>query len=124
MIKILLVGCGGILGAVTRYAVNVYISNRIYSLFPWATFSINMVGSFLLGLFLIIFHEDNFILFIGTGFLGSFTTLSTFSYEGIQLLKKEKIKLFIAYVLGSFMMGIIFAYAGIITGKFIIESFK
>ncbi len=85
----LLVGAGGFLGAVARFLVGTWIVGRYGAAFPWATFAINVSGSFLLGLLMTLFLArivgDPWRLFLAVGFLGAYTTFSTFEYESARL---------------------------------------
>lgn len=88
-----LVGIGGMLGALSRFLLSTWITSKASSRFPFATWIINISGSFCLGI-LAAYHLKNTIpewtwLLLGTGFLGAFTTFSTFAYETILLLKKR-----------------------------------
>jgi CrcB protein len=117
----LFVGVGGILGAITRFLLGKWLSNKISSTFPVGTWFINLSGSFVLGL-LAFLHmgsqiQDWVWLFIGTGFLGAYTTFSTFGYETIQLLQNKKTKLAIYYVTTSVFLGVIFALVGSLIAK-------
>jgi CrcB protein len=90
MINILFVGIGGFLGSVARYLLGGWISNRYRGAFPIATFLINVSGSFILGLFLTLTTERVFVdprwrLFVSVGFIGAYTTFSTFEYETERL---------------------------------------
>jgi CrcB protein len=85
------VGAGGFLGAIARYAVGGWISSRYRGQFPIATFAINVTGSFVLGLFLTVATErialdPRWRLFVAVGFVGAYTTFSTFEYESERLL--------------------------------------
>ena len=86
----LIVGAGGFFGAITRFLVTTAISSRYGSHFPWATFVINVTGSFVLGLLatLIAGHvltNPNWRLAVTIGFIGAYTTFSTFEYESAAL---------------------------------------
>ena len=85
----LIVGMGGLLGAIARFLLNVWVTGRYGHQFPWATFGINVSGSFLLGLlmtlFLARFISDPWRLFLMVGFLGAYTTFSTFEYDSARL---------------------------------------
>lgn len=103
-------------GAITRYALGNFISNKSKTSLPLGTFLINVSGSFLLGLINQLFlnhiiNQSMWLLF-GVGFLGAYTTFSTFGYETINLLIQKKIKTAIFYVVLSTALGILFAEIG------------
>jgi fluoride exporter len=108
---------GGAFGALCRYWVNISVHMLFQSklLFPWATFGINSLGSFILSF---LFFANYFNLpnpwrvAIGTGFLGAFTTFSTFELETLQLIEKGQIWLASAYVLSSVLTGFLAAVLG------------
>ena len=85
---------GGGTGSVLRYCVQMMLHERIvpYS-FPWATFTVNILGSFLIGLFYTLSARFNLStevrLLLTTGLCGGFTTFSTFSNDGLILIKKS-----------------------------------
>ena len=111
-INYLMVLIGGSLGAVCRYAVSIQMKRIISTEFPLATFLINLSGSFLLGL-LLASHTSSLIqLLLGTGFLGGFTTFSTFQVENVTLFRKGNYGLLILYVSFSVGFCILFAYLG------------
>ena len=95
---ILAVGCGGFLGAVARVYVTHSMNTSIKSDFPWGILTVNIVGSFLIGiLFAIFLHytvSDTLKMFLTTGFLGALTTYSTFAIESYFLLNTS---LFLAF---------------------------
>jgi CrcB protein len=76
----LLVGIGGILGAVTRHLVGERIDTRTLD-----TLAVNVVGSFVLGVLLAVPVDDSLLALFGTGFCGAFTTFSTFAFETVRL---------------------------------------
>lgn len=93
----LAIGLGGSLGAISRYGVS-QLLKAYTKYFPYATLLVNLVGSFLFGLVLGMEfdRESAGYLFFSAGFLGSFTTFSTFSYETMQLFnQKEFFKSFV-----------------------------
>jgi len=110
------VGLGGGLGAITRYALGNLITSKTKSFFPFGTFFINLTGSIILGLVnsLYLKHaiSTNLWLFIGIGFLGGYTTFSTFGYETIQLIIAKKFNIALYYVLLSTITSICGAYIG------------
>lgn len=103
----LVVGIGGVFGGITRYALGKYISERSESEFPFGTFIINVTGALLLGILTGMQTSNIIYAFLGDGFLGAYTTFSTFMYEGFNLFQdREKLNAFI-YILGSLFLGII-----------------
>lgn len=90
---ILAVGCGGFLGAVTRVYVTHTMNLSMKSDFPWGILTVNIIGSFLIGiLFAIFVHytvSDTLKAFLTSGFLGALTTYSTFAIESFFLLNSS-----------------------------------
>lgn len=113
--KILFVMIGGFFGAICRFALSEWIHTN--NEFPLATLLINVSGCFLLGWFLTFVSQlrkirPEFTLLVGTGFIGSFTTFSTFSLETLSLIQSGFIFMAFFYVLTSTVLGILLAYAG------------
>lgn len=113
--KILLVMVGGFLGAICRYGVGDLVETE--QGFPFGTLLVNLIGCFLLGWLLTFMAHRNkkrpyITLLFGTGFIGSFTTFSTFSVEMIQLFEKELVFLAVMYVLFSMFFGLLLAFLG------------
>lgn len=115
-IEFLMVFIGGSLGAVCRYAVSIQMKRMISTEFPLATFLINLLGSFLLGLLIASPLESMMRLLLGTGFLGGFTTFSTFQVENISLYLKKNYRTLLIYVMLSVGLCILFAYFGLLLG--------
>ena len=117
MKELIYIFLGGGTGSVLRYYVQELLHERIipYS-FPWATFTVNIFGSFLIGLFYALSARFNLSpemrLLLTAGFCGGFTTFSTFSNDGLTLLKGGFYGTFIAYTLISITLGILAALAG------------
>jgi len=107
---------GGFFGALARYSVSQFVHSRMSATFPIATLFVNLLGAFLLGL--IIGHGMGKFwgLLLGTGFMGAFTTFSTFKLEIIQLHAKRNWKGLAGYLAISYIGGILIAFAGIMLG--------
>lgn len=105
--ELFFVGAGGILGSLARYQLGKVVTERSKTAFPLGTFIINITGAILLGLVSGLDVGKNIYLLLGDGFLGAYTTFSTFMYEGFNLFQEnEKLNAFI-YILGSLFLGII-----------------
>lgn len=115
---LLLVALGGLLGSVLRYLVSISVNASITpSLFPWATFMVNIAGSFIIGLVAGYSlrnqaFEMNGRVFLATGVCGGFTTFSAFSNESYLLLKQQHYSLLLLYVAASFLLSICATAAG------------
>lgn len=115
-------GVGGFLGAVARYALGTLFALANTTAFPWGTWTINLLGSFVLGFFLTLSLERLTIsaelrLGIATGFLGAFTTFSTFCVETFLLIEGGKAWLAAAYLLSSLVLGLVSAWFGVILAR-------
>jgi len=125
---LLLVSSGGALGALLRFSLGnilkIYFLNNFY-----ATLSINIIGSFLIGYLVSLGYIKNFSesfikYFLVIGLLGSFTTFSAFSYEVVDLFLSKKLFLGILYIISSVFFCIIAAYMGIYINKVWLENTK
>ena len=115
--NILLVGLGGGLGSIARYLCQRWTLRAFPHSFPLGTFAVNVIGCFLIGLFWgMTFRtfqsNENWKLFLMTGICGGFTTFSAFTLEGIGLIKEQKPGLFLLYIGGSVVTGLVATYAG------------
>ena len=124
----LLASSGGALGALLRFSLGnilkIYFLNNFY-----ATLSINIIGSFLIGYLVSLGYIKNFSesfikYFLVIGLLGSFTTFSAFSYEVVDLFLSKKLFLGILYIISSVFFCIIAAYMGIYINKVWLENTK
>ena len=97
---------GGFIGAMTRYYLSKQIEKITHVSFPIATFIINLIGCFLIGVILNFDFSQSVYLLIAIGFLGAFTTISTFAVEVIQLIEKKNYVVALIYVLSSGIIGI------------------
>ena len=116
-VNYLMVFLGGSMGAVCRYAVSIQMKRIISSEFPLATFLINLTGSFLLGILLASGADSLMRLLLGTGFLGGFTTFSTFQIENITLFRRGNYGTLLIYTALSVGLGIVFAGLGFRLGN-------
>src|SRR5688572_219664 len=107
MIKnILLIGMGGGLGSIARYLCQKWFMNNVGGVYPWGTFTVNIVGCFLIGLFWGFTFKsfggnEDWKLFLMTGICGGFTTFSAFTLESIGLIRAERTGTFLLYAGGS-----------------------
>ena len=112
------VALGGALGASARYLTNVGILRLVGPGFPWATVTVNVLGSFLMGVLVIALAEvlgNRYAPFLMTGLLGGFTTFSAFSLDAVTLWEGGRPELAAAYVAGSVLLSI----AALVAGLFI-----
>ncbi|HEY1566893.1 MAG TPA: CrcB family protein [Solirubrobacteraceae bacterium] len=114
------VAVAGALGAVARYLVDRAVARWRYTVFPLGTLLVNVSGSFLAGLVLglVLYHglASTPAVVIGIGFLGAYTTLSTFSFESLRLLESGAVLLGLANAAGSLVAGLLAAGAGLALG--------
>ncbi|MDD6133674.1 MAG: fluoride efflux transporter CrcB [Selenomonadaceae bacterium] len=112
---------GGGLGAVCRYGVTTAVGMLLGGMFPWGTLVVNLVGSLLMGLVLgallplaksLQLLPESLRLLLTVGFLGGFTTFSSFSMETLTLLRGDSFFLAAVNVVGSIVLGLAAAYIG------------
>lgn len=118
----LVISLGGILGANARYLLGTWIAERYGTSFPYGTLVINVSGSFVIGLFLTMISErfvlhPNWRLFFAVGFLGAYTTFSTFSYESVVLIQDGSWRLGLVNMLGSVVLGPIAVVMGMAVAR-------
>lgn len=116
MKDMLCVFLGGGAGSVLRYLVGVVVGSPARGAFPQNTFLANVAGCFLIGLLgaWLLRHSmgEAWRLLLIVGFCGGFTTMSSFSNESLSLLRCGSYTLFVLYVLGSVVLGLVGVYAG------------
>lgn len=117
------VALGSAVGAPTRYLLDQFIQSRHERVFPWGTFTINVTGSFLLGLLVGagVHHqvEDWLLAAAGIGFLGSYTTFSTFTWESLRLIEDRSLLVAILNLTASLAIGAAFAAGGLWLGDLV-----
>ncbi len=116
MTPLLQVALGGALGASARYLTGIAATRLLGRGFPWGTLVVNIAGSFLMGVLVVIllqFSANRFAPFLMTGILGGFTTFSAFSLDVVTLYERGQGGLAIAYVLASVTLSIGALFAGL-----------
>lgn len=117
MNRYILIAIGAALGANARYLVGVWAGNRLGADFPYGTFIVNIVGSFILGLLLALGTERLQLspearLLLAVGFLGSFTTFSSYAVESTNLLREAGLWRGLLNVFGNNLVGLLAAVSG------------
>jgi len=125
MSNILILGLGGFFGAVSRYLLSDWVQNLFKaSSFPYGTLAVNILGCFVLGLLTQLAGAKDLIdpqtrLFLMVGFIGAFTTFSTFSVESANLFQSGMGTHGMLNILGSNLLGIAFVFIGqAVAGQF------
>jgi CrcB protein len=116
--KIFLIGIAGAAGALARYGITIAVGVRS---FPWATLLINLTGSFVIGMLLTTSMRrgwpENTVIPLSVGFLGAYTTFSTFSYETFTLGRADRFVSAVIYVTLSVAGGLAAAAAGYLLAR-------
>jgi len=120
--RVLWIGVAGFFGAIARYALEGVVSRRTGGQFPWGTLVVNVSGCFVLGVLFTLLTErfaphPNVRTALTIGFLGAYTTFSTFSLETVRLIEDGAVWLAGANVAASLALGIVFVYLGIFVGR-------
>ena len=122
MLSFLWVALGGAIGSALRFGVNLAAPRLLGNEFPWATFTVNIVGSFLMGLFAAVLAEKfadqpDLRLFLTTGVLGGFTTFSAFSLDIFGLMQRGENSLALVYALASVVLSILAVFGGFMVSR-------
>lgn len=123
MKQLLLVFIGGGFGSTLRYIIGKYL-NTAEAQIPWGTFTVNILGSLLIGIILGFAIKNNtltqsqMLLFV-IGFCGGFTTFSAFAFENITFLKQGDLIHFVLYTIGSLVVG----FLAVFLGLFLVKNF-
>lgn len=122
--KILLaIGLGSFLGGISRYLVTLFLQNKFLSTFPYGTLGVNIIGCFLIGIVYGLSARGNinveWRLFLATGFLGGFTTFSSFSNDTVSLLRDAQYWQAFSYVALSVVVGLVATFGGISLIKYL-----
>lgn len=117
------ISLGAIAGALSRYYITLWVAHRFGAAFPYGTLLINLTGAWGMGLFTTLLLEHalplspEMRLLIGVGFLGSYTTFSTYELEAMNLLRARGVGLALSYWAGSAVLGAVSLYGGILTAR-------
>jgi CrcB protein len=119
MTHILLVAAGGALGSVLRYLVGLWTLRSFGPSFPWGTLTVNITGSFLIGVFAEVIARKfgasaEMRVFLITGILGGYTTFSAFSLDAITLLERGEPVTALIYVASSVLLSALAVFAGLV----------
>jgi CrcB protein len=121
-LKYVMIGVGGFVGAIARFLIGTYVGNKLGTKFPYGTFVINCTGSFLIGLILTLLTEKthwnaNWRYLIPIGFIGAYTTFSTFEYETARVIQDGQVLVGLLNVTLSVVIGFAAVMAGIAVGR-------
>jgi CrcB protein len=128
MQQVLLIAVGGSLGAVARYGLSTFVYHTTSETFPWGTLVVNLTGSFLIGVVIELF--DTAIIptewrsLITIGFLGAYTTFSTYTLETVNLLRDGELRLATLNIVASNLIGILFVVLGIYSSRLLLKLFS
>src|SRR5262245_61164565 len=122
MAVLLAIAAGGSLGALARYALMELVERRVASVFPWDTFVVNMTGCFLAGLVVALVVDrgeapDWLRIGLVVGFLGAYTTYSTFAQDLYDLAAAEESLMAVANAVGSVVVGLAAVALGTLAGR-------
>jgi CrcB protein len=120
--RYLLIAAFGGLGAMSRYALDGWVSNYTHGQFPWGTLVVNLLGSFALGILVELttsrlLPHPNWRVALGIGVLGAFTTFSTYAYETVRLAEDSAYGLALVNVAAMTVLGLAAAAAGLFVGR-------
>lgn len=125
LLHLFLIGLGGALGSVSRWSLSSWISAHVNHLFPLGTLAVNVLGSFLFGVAAVLFLKWPLIpvglrLFVLTGFLGAFTTFSTFSYEVWHLWQEGNVVLSLC----NMLLNLVLSVGALVAGAVLCSQFS
>lgn len=120
--KLLLLALAGALGTLLRYGVSSLVQRHAGLNFPWGTMAVNMIGCFLFGLLWSIFESRvevsrDLRAVVLVGFLGGFTTFSSFAFEAAGLLEKGAWLPALGHLLGQNVLGVLLVFLGLTVGR-------
>lgn len=124
MLKYVMVGVGGCFGSILRFWLGIYIAGRMGTRFPYGTLVVNITGSFLVGLIYAVLTartqwNPNWRYLIPIGFIGGYTTFSSFEYETLRTIQDGQLGLGLLYIAASVVVGFIAVWGGAMAGRII-----
>lgn len=126
--KYFAVGVGGFLGSIARFWLATFVGQRMGTRFPYGTFLVNASGCFLVGLVMTILSERThlsptyryLIYLIPIGFIGGYTTFSTFEYEALRAIQDGQFTIGLLNIVLSVLVGFLMVWTGAIVGKAVV----
>lgn len=126
--KIFYLMAGGALGSLLRYYTGGIAHKLVPGVFPWGTLAVNVIGSFVIGILWGLFElkniSPNMRMFIFIGFLGGFTTFSTFALETMNLVREGNMKFALINILVNNILAILFVFIGFFLAKSMLTTIK
>jgi CrcB protein len=115
-------GLAGAAGALSRYGMEGLIGERFPGSFPWGTFVVNVSGSFVLGFLFVVLTErvaasPTVRTSLTVGFVGAYTTFSTFSFETLRLIEDGALRTAVLNVAATLVLGLVAVWAGMTVGR-------
>lgn len=123
--KYFAVGVGGFIGSIARFWLATYVGQRMGTRFPYGTFLINVSGSFLIGFVMTILTERTHLspiyrYLIPIGFIGGYTTFSTFEYETLRAIQDGQFAIGLLNIVLSVLVGFVMVWTGALAGKAVV----
>ncbi len=120
--KLLLLFAAGGLGTLLRYGISSLVQRHAGLSFPWGTFAVNMIGCFLFGVLWSVFENRMDIsreirAVVLVGFLGGFTTFSSFAFESVGLLREGALLPALGHLVGQNVVGLLLVWLGLTVGR-------
>jgi len=120
--RFLLIAVGGSLGALARYGVSFWVQERVAGAFPYGTFIVNISGCLIMGLVMTRLNEGaevsvNWRFLVPVGFIGAYTTFSSFEFEMFRLAEQGASLVGLAYMVSSLVLGYVALWLGVIAAR-------
>ena len=127
MMNYILIFFGGGIGSLLRFILSTHVNNVFSAFFPFGTLVVNLLGSFVIGIcfefFERFFIAEEFRILITVGFLGGFTTFSSFALENINLLRMGEYRYFLINLLTQNIAGLLFVFSGIVLARIFLKFY-